>query len=138
MKYILDTDILIYFLKGQANVVEHISRTSSEKIAMTIINHTELLFGVFNSAHQKQNLDKIQTFLKQINIFPFCEEASYIFAQQKALLKKQGTIIADLDLMIGSIVLKQQGVLVTNNIKHFTRIKGLKLENWSVDTNYDN
>lgn len=132
MKYVLDTDILIYFLKGHEKVIEHISHVSLDKIAMTIVNHTELLFGAFNSVHQKKNLDKIQAFLKQLNILPFCEDASHIFAHQKALLKKQGNIIADLDLMIASIALTHQCTLVTNNTKHFVRIKGLKMENWSV------
>jgi tRNA(fMet)-specific endonuclease VapC len=129
---VLDTDILIYFLKGHEKVVEHINYISLDKISMTIVNHTELLFGAFNSAHQKKNFDKIQAFLKQLNVLPFCEDASHIFAHQKALLKKQGKIIADLDLMIASIALKHERILVTNNTKHFVRIKGLKMENWSV------
>jgi tRNA(fMet)-specific endonuclease VapC len=131
MSYVLDTDTLIYFLKGQEWVVEHINRTSPDKMSITIINHTELLFGVFNSLHQKQNLEKIQNFLKQFEILPFCEEASHIFAKQKAILKKKGKIIADLDLMIASIVLKNKSILITNNTKHFERISELNMENWS-------
>ena len=89
MKYVLDTDTLIYFLKGDRNVVE----------ALTILE--------------------------------YCEDSSLIFAEQKAVLKKQGTLVADMDLMIASITLRHKATLVTNNTKHFARINGLKLENWS-------
>jgi len=130
VKYILDTDTLIYFLKGQKNIVERIATISADDIAITIVNHTELLFGAFNSARKKQNLEKISAFLKKIQVFPFCEKSSFIFAEQKALLKTQGNIIADLDLMIASIVLSNESILITNNTKHFARIKKLKIENW--------
>lgn len=130
MKYILDTDILIYFLKGYENVVTHFATTSPEKLSITIINHTELLFGAHNSAKKKQNLGKIQSFLDKFEILPFCNESSHIFAAQKAALKNTGKIIDDLDLIIASIALKHQRTLVTNNTKHFERIKNLKIENW--------
>lgn len=130
MKYILDTDILIYFLKGYEQVVTHFINTPPEKISTTIINHTELLFGAYNSERKKQNLTKVRPFLDKIDILPFCKDASVIFAEQKASLKKSGKLIDDMDLMIASIALKHQYVLVTNNTKHFERIKKLKIENW--------
>lgn len=130
MKYVLDTDMLIYFLKGEANVVACLNNKSADDISITIVNHTELLFGAFNSIKKKENLYKIQTFLETLAILPFCAESSYIFAKNKALLKQEGNIIADLDLMIASITLQHDCILVSNNTKHFERIKGLKLENW--------
>jgi len=131
--YVLDTDTLIYFLKGHQNVVERVTDTLSENITTTIINQAELLFGVFNSLKKKQNLDKVEKFLDNIDIEPFCQGSAYIFAEQKALLKKQGNIVADLDLMIASIAMYHQRTLVTNNTKHFARINGLMIENWSAD-----
>lgn len=132
MKYILDTDILIYLLKGNEKVITHIAQMPSDALHTTIINHAELLFGAFNSIKKKQNLAMMQKLLSKLKILPFCENASYVFAEQKALLKNDGNIIADMDLMIGSISLHHQMVLVTNNSKHFNRIMGLKLENWSL------
>lgn len=131
MKYILDTDILIYLLKGNENVITHISQVAADTLHTTIINHTELLFGAFNSNKKKQNLEIVQTLLARIKVLPFCEKASYVFAEQKALLKNDGNIIADMDLMIASISLHHHMTLVTNNMKHFSRIVHLKLENWS-------
>ncbi|MBA2651142.1 MAG: PIN domain-containing protein [Tatlockia sp.] len=132
MKYFLDTDTLIYFLKGHKSVVENLSCHSSVDLATTIINHSELLFGVFKSVKKKENLVIVTGLLKSLNIVSFCEDSSAIFAEQKAALKNQGTIIADMDLMIACIALRHKAVLVTNNTKHFERIKNIKLDNWCV------
>lgn len=131
MKYILDTDTLIYFLKGNRAVVDCLSKHSASEMATTIINHSELFFGAFNSPKKKENLEVIDGLLNTLKIIPFCEESSVIFAEQKALLKKQGNIVADMDLMIASISLKHKAILVTNNTQHFSRIKKLQLENWT-------
>ena len=132
MKYILDTDTLIYFLKGRQSVVERISIVAPSDLSTTIINQTELLYGAFNSQKKEQNLKKIQAFSKEIKVLDFSHTASLIFAEHKAQLKKQGNILADMDLMIASIVLANDGILVTNNIKHFEKIKSLKFENWAT------
>src|SRR3990167_7127897 len=132
MKYILDTDILIYFLKGHQSIVEKVSVVSRSNLSTTIINHAELLYGAYNSTKKEQNLKKIQEFLKEIKVLEFTSTASLLFAEHKAQLKKQGAILADMDLMIASIVLANDGILVTNNIKHFEKIKSLKFENWAT------
>ena len=66
-----------------------------------------------------ENLSKIESFLAQPKILPFCEQSSYVFAKYKSQLKKTGNIIADLALMIASISKQNDMVLVTNNMKHF-------------------
>jgi len=133
MKYVLDTDTLIYFLKGHECIVEKVSMISRSDLAITIINHTELLYGAYNSTKKEQNLKKIQDFLKEIKVLEFSTAASFLFAEQKAQLKKQGNILADMDLMIASIVLANDGVLVTNNVKHCEKIKKLNFENWTKE-----
>ncbi|MBI5447859.1 MAG: PIN domain-containing protein [Gammaproteobacteria bacterium] len=130
MKYVLDTDTLIYFLKGNESIYERIASFSHGDITTTIINHSELFFGAFNSAYKKKNLQKVSDFFDNIIVLPYCMESSLIFSEQKSLLKKQGKILADLDLMIASIVIKNEGVLVTNNTRHFERIKKLRIDNW--------
>ncbi len=130
MKYILDTDAIIYYLKGIPKVVQHLETIPVDLLNTSIITHAELHFGALNSTHKKRNLDIIQAFLTNIPIIPFCEKASHVFAEQKAILKSKGTIIADMDLMIASICVQNHMTLITNNIKHFTRISKLKIENW--------
>jgi predicted nucleic acid-binding protein len=127
-KYLLDSDILIYFLKGKQEVVEKISQIPIDSLYISRINYTELIYGAYNSAKVEQNLEVIEPFLESFKILEFTKKSSLIFAKEKARLKKSGNIIADMDLMIASISIENDCTLISNNIKHFQRIEKLKLE----------
>jgi predicted nucleic acid-binding protein len=131
MKYLLDTDTLIYFMKGRPSVVEAFGRVNEEELCTSILNHSELLYGAFYSEQQKQNLKKIYQLFEYIDLVPYDEEASQIFAEQKVNLRKNGIALMDFDLMIGSVALRHELILVSNNQKHFEKIPGLQLENWA-------
>ena len=118
-KLLLDSDILIYFLKGNRQVVEHVAKHDPEDLLTSRINYTELLYGAYNSARVENNLRIILPFLENFEILEFDKSASEIFAKEKAHLKKSGTLIADMDLMIASIAIANDVALVTNNFKHF-------------------
>jgi len=126
-KYILDSDILIYFLKGEKDVIEKIISLPNDELYITIINYTELLYGIYNSNKITQNKEKILPFLDNFKILQFDKNSSQIFAKLKAKLKKQGNIIADMDLMIASIAIANKATLYTNNLKHFKRIEDLDI-----------
>lgn len=132
MKYLLDTDTLIYFLKGHDKVVEKMAYVSADEPCTSIVNYSELLYAAYHSSRVKQNVEKVNALLVDIKILPFCIQSADIFAKEKAQLKSRGTIIADLDLMIASISMQHDVILVSNNIKHFTRLPRLKLENWAA------
>jgi predicted nucleic acid-binding protein len=126
-KYILDSDILIYFLKGEKEVIKKVLSLQNDELYITIINYTELLYGIYNSNKISQNKEKILPFLDNFKILQFDKNASEIFAKLKAKLNKQGKIIADMDLMIASIAISNKATLYTNNLKHFNRVDGLKI-----------
>ncbi len=126
-KYILDSDILIYFLKGEEDVVKKVISLPKNDLYITIINYTELLYGIYNSNKITQNREKILPFLDNFKILQFDKQSSEIFAKLKAKLKKQGNIVADMDLMIASITISNKAILFTNNLKYFKRIENLKI-----------
>lgn len=130
MKYVLDTDILIYFLNGVPKITRKILELDTKELATTIITHSELHYGVNNSKKKKTNLAKVTQLLNQLTILHYDEDASVIFAQEKARLKKDGELIADMDLMIASIAISNKLKLITNNKKHFNRLKNLVIESW--------
>ena len=130
LKYVIDSDILIYFLKGKKEVVEKLSTIPVDNLYITRINFTELMYGAYNSARVEQNLKIIEPFLESFQVLEFDKISSVIFAKEKAKLKKQGNIIADMDLMIASITMGKSFTLLTNNTKHFQRIQDLKIEKW--------
>ncbi len=130
MSIVIDSDILIYFLKGHSEIVSRLSSYPLEAIFTTRINYTELLYGAYNSAQIDNNLRKITAFLDILSILEFDQKAGTIFAQEKARLKQHGILIADMDLMIASITIANDFSLVTNNLRHFERIENLKMERW--------
>lgn len=130
MSIVIDSDISIYFLKGHSEIVSRLSGYPLEAIFTTRINYTELLYGAYNSAQIDNNLRKITAFLDTLSILEFDQKAGAIFAQEKARLKQQGILIADMDLMIASITIANDFSLVTNNLRHFERIENLRIERW--------
>lgn len=127
-KYLVDSDILIYFLKGKQEVVQKLSQIPIDDLYISRINYTELIYGAYNSAKINQNLKVIEPFLDSFTVLEFTKESSLIFAKEKARLKKSGNIIADMDLMIASIAIANDCTLISNNIKYFNRIQNLELE----------
>lgn len=132
MKYILDTDIISYFIRDNHRVIYNISKYSDSDLYTTRINYIEILFGIYLSEGRISKVaSEMQDFLKDINILELDEKSASIFAKTKADLMKKGEIVRDMDLMIASITLANGYTLVTNNTSHFRRIKKLKVENWS-------
>jgi predicted nucleic acid-binding protein len=127
-RYLIDSDTLIYFLKGIPEVIERLTQIPPDAFYTSRINATELLYGAYNAARIEKNLAIIEPFLAQFTLLEFDETAARYFAQEKARLKKLGTPIADMDLMIASIAVAHGCVLITNNVKHFERVLGLKIE----------
>jgi len=127
-KYLIDSDILIYFLKGKKEVVQRVSKIPIDNLYISRINYTELMFGAYNSTKITQNLKVIEPFLESFEVLEFTQVSSLIFAKEKARLKKNGNIIADMDLMIASIAIENDCTLISNNIKHFERVQNLELE----------
>ena len=127
-KYLIDSDILIYFLKGKQEVVEKLSRIPMDDLYISRINYTELIYGAYNSTKIIQNLKVIEPFLDSFKVLEFTKVSSLIFAKEKARLKKNGNIIADMDLMIASIAIENDCTLISNNIKHFESVQNLELE----------
>tara|TARA_R110000868_G_scaffold10639_3_gene51585 strand:- start:2553 stop:2957 length:405 start_codon:yes stop_codon:yes gene_type:complete len=130
-QYLLDTDIIIYFLNNRhPHLSERILATDLDALHTSIINRSELYYGYFKAEKRKKHLQELDEFSALLPMLAFCESSSRIFAEQKAKLIKTGNILADMDLMIASIAMANDMTLVSNNTKHFNRLKNLRLENW--------
>lgn len=133
MKYLLDTDICIYWLKGRTTVKAKINRVDRKDLAICVITASELYFGAYNSNKIEQNLRTAETFIQSLTVLPLSNDTLKKFGQLKAELRKAGTPVADFDLLIASVALTGNLILVTNNTRHYERITGLNLDNWSID-----
>lgn len=131
MNYFLDTNICIYFLKGvYSNIRKKIEETPPHNIKIASIVKAELLFGVQNSSRKKKNLELVNRFLLPFEIVPFDDLVTDTYSKIRFDLNNKGKIIGPNDLILASTVLANDGILVSNNLNEFSRVKNLKLENW--------
>lgn len=130
MKYLLDTDTLIYWLKGNKVIEEKALAIGLTQLGYSVISHAELYFGAYNSTQKDKNLQAIELVNHRLRLVNFSAESAQLFGKIKADLKQQGNIILDADIMIAAIALTNGLTLVTNNEKHFIRIPNLTIENW--------
>ena len=132
MKYLLDTDICVYWLKAD----EHIEHTAISvglgNVAISFMTLSELYYGAYKSNHVKKNLAAINLLASKLSVIESSDQICVRFGKLKADLEKQGMIIDDADLFIAACALTTEATLVTNNTRHFKRIEDLRLQNWSI------
>ena len=130
--FLLDTDTIIYNLKGNEAIERNLQDHFEDPMKICVITLMELYFGAYKSKKITGNLSKVRTIENAFEIISADRECAEIFGMLKASLKKSGALLDDFDLIIASLAMTNNLTLVTNNTKHFSRIDGLKLTNWTV------
>jgi len=129
--YFLDTNICAYFMSRKyPSVTAQFKAHAPHDLFISALVAGELAYGVALSSRVESNRKNLDAFLSMLQIVPWDEQAMWHFGQQKARLKKAGTKIGEIDLLIGCQALALDAIMVTNNTREFERIEGLKLENW--------
>ncbi|HEY0336866.1 MAG TPA: type II toxin-antitoxin system VapC family toxin [Burkholderiales bacterium] len=129
--YMLDTDTVSYLIRGKAPALDaHMAAVSPRHVCISAVTRGELLYGLKlkEGAHQLARL--VDQFLLRVQCLPWDEAAATHFASVAAELHKAGTQIGSMDAMIAGHAMATSAVLVTNNARHFSRVAGLKVENW--------
>jgi tRNA(fMet)-specific endonuclease VapC len=129
--YLLDTDIMIYSLKGNEMVQQNLRSHINDPIRISAVTLMELYYGAFKSQKIESNLAKVQKIENSLEIIPVSQDQVEIFGMLKVKLEKGGTPLDDFDLILAATALSHNLILVTNNERHFRRIEGLKIENWA-------
>lgn len=133
MKYLLDTNICIYIINQKPiEVIQRFRQESVGDIAISSITASELAYGVEKTGSQR-NKEALSLFLAPLTIAPFDEHCIWHYGQLRTQLEKQGQPIGALDQLIAAHALMLNIPLVTNNVREFERVEGLRVENW-VDT----
>lgn len=128
--FLLDTDIIIYVLKGRPDVTAHLEKHTGSPMAMSVISLMELYFGAQRSRQVESNLARVRTLEHSFRIMVADGSIAATFGSLKARMAAAGSILDDFDLIIASTALAYNFTLVSNNERHFRRIEGLKLVNW--------
>jgi len=131
MAYLIDTDIIIYSLKGNETVNKNLLLNKNIPKSISVITYGELVYGARKSQHVEKNVATVKRVSELFPVIELNKEIIEIFGEIKAKLEILGTRIEDMDLLIGSTALYLNQILVTNNEAHFCKIPDLKIENWT-------
>ncbi|MBP3201863.1 MAG: type II toxin-antitoxin system VapC family toxin [Lachnospiraceae bacterium] len=131
MIYMLDTNICIYILKNYDNMlIEKFSGFNYGDICISSIVYSELVYGVEKSKKRNENMKNLLKFLSCIKIYDYDVNASNEYGRIRCALEKSGNTIGSMDMLIASHAKSMNMTIVTNNEREFSRVKGLKIENW--------
>ena len=132
MRYMLDTNICIYAIKHKPEqVLQRLLAHDPAEVCISSVTYAELIHGVEKSRAGEKNRLALALLLANIEIMNFDAAAAESYGKIRADLEKQGTPIGPLDMMIAGHAMSLDYTVVTNNIKEFSRVKDLKLENWA-------
>lgn len=131
MKYLLDTNICIYAIKNRPpEVLDKLRRVGRDAVAISVVTLLELRQGAETSSRKEANHARLDLFLAPMTILPFDETAALEGSKLRARLEAAGTPIGDYDSLIAAHALARDLVLVSNNLREFDRVEGLRTENW--------
>jgi predicted nucleic acid-binding protein len=128
--YLLDTDTVIYALKGQPDVVRNLALHADDPLGVSVITLMELYYGTFRSAQVAGNLARVRALEKAVRVWDLQAGAAEVFGALKAQLESDGNRLNDFDLGIAACALVHNLTLVTHNSAHFARVRGLRLDDW--------
>ena len=129
--YLLDTDIIIYFLKGVPEVIRNVGAHTVDPKALSAVTYGELVFGAMKSSRPIENMAKVR---RVTELFPVIDASRAIletFGTIKADIEKRGKRIDDFDLLIAATALYLNYTVATNNEKHYQYVQGLSVKNWA-------
>ena len=134
MKYYLDSNICIFYLRGRnielRNKVDSFDKTL---IKIPAVVKGELLTGAMKSARRDRNIAEVMSFLADYEIVPFDDDSAWTYGEIKSALELKGQPIGYNDTIIAATVLAHNGILITNNTREFMRVEGLECEDWTKE-----
>lgn len=130
LAYMLDTNICIYVMKTYPPQLRQKFNALADQLCISTITLGELHYGAEKSARRSQNLAAIDQFAARLEVLSFGEKAAAHYGQLRAELEKAGTPCGSHDMQIGGHARSEGLILVTNNLREFARMPGVRLENW--------
>ncbi|MBD2450692.1 type II toxin-antitoxin system VapC family toxin [Nostoc sp. FACHB-152] len=131
MSYLLDSNVCIRLINNSsAAVTNRLASQEPEDILISTITQLELYYGAYRSLQQERNLEILQRFFSQFTILALDAKGARIAGRIRAELAANGTPIGPYDLQIAAIAIANNLILVTHNVREFSRVNGLQLEDW--------
>jgi tRNA(fMet)-specific endonuclease VapC len=134
LKFMLDTNICIYVIKRRPIEVLETFNKFAGTLCISAITYAELCHGVEKSALPEHNRRQVDDFVSRLEILPYGDKAAAHYGDIRATLERQGKTIGVNDLHIAAHARSEGLVVVTNNLKEFERVAGLRFENWLTES----
>lgn len=132
MHYLLDTNICIYLIKQKPpKVLARFQTLSLSDIGVSSITVAELEYGACKSQQQEKNRNALMQFLIPLEIVEFDHSAAAVYGAIRSNLERRGLVIGAMDMLIAAHALSLGVTLISNNVREFSRIANLSLENWA-------
>lgn len=129
--WMLDTDICVALIKRRPpELIAKLKKHKPGEVAISSITLAELHFGVSKSAQPEKNRAALDQFLLPLEVLSFDDISAECYGHVRATLESAGTPIGPLDTLIASHALSISATVVTNNVREFSRVRGLRVQNW--------
>ena len=130
LKFMLDTNICIFTIKNRPEHVREIFNRNQDRLCISSVTLMELIYGAEKSSMPERNLAVVEGFAARLQVLPYDEAGAAHTGQLRAELASQGKPIGPYDQMIAGHARSRGLVLVTNNLREFKRVPGLRVEDW--------
>lgn len=131
IRYLLDTNVVGFHIRESSSALRRrLRRIDASSVALSVVTEMEIRYGLARNPGLRI-ASLVEAFLAGMTILPLDSEVASTYAQVRAHLESKGTPIGPLDLMIGAHAVSIGATLVTNNVKEFRRIRGLRVVDWT-------
>jgi tRNA(fMet)-specific endonuclease VapC len=127
MSYLIDSDWVAAYLKGRPDALHLLRTLASAGLAISLITHGEISEGIYFGRDPRTAAIGYRKFLRDVDVLPLNRRIMERFARIRGELRRQGLIIADMDMLIAGTALHHHRILITGNVRHFQRIPDLAL-----------
>ena len=127
MRYLIDTDYVADFLKGRTDAMHLLRGLPRDEIAISMITYGEVIEGITFGQDRQRHERGFRQFLRIADVLPLSRTTMRCFADMRGMLRGQGSLIPDMDLLTGATVLATHRTLVTRNRRHFRRLQAFGL-----------
>ena len=131
MIYLLDTDIVSLIIRKNVFVISNLIKHEDDEICISAVTYAEIFYGLIKKG-SSQLFDEVISVVDKMSIIAFDDSQSEFYGKIRVGLEKSGTPLGDMDMLIAAAAMSKDAVLITHNKKHFSKIKGLKTEDWNV------
>ena len=129
MIYMLDTDTVSLIVRNHSPVIKNLLKHEEDEICISAITYAELSYGL-EKKRSDRLFGEVRSILGKLSIIDFNDSQSELYGKIRVELEKSGTPLGDMDMLIAAAALSEGAILVTHNKKHFSKISGIKTEDW--------